>query len=144
IEMPFSGREQPRRDFARTILGRLRGGDRITAVVDQHITPVLLDDAVQALRLLVEARYAGVIHVAAADSTTPFIFANSIAARLGLDPGLIQPENFDTFAMKRPARRPQHSWLDVSLFGRQFGAQVLRSVEAELDSWCDQLQAVPV
>jgi len=144
IEMPFSGREQPRRDFARTILGRLRAGQSISGVVDQHITPVFLDDAVHALRLLIEQRFAGVVHVAAADSTTPLQFARSIAARLDLDADLVQPEQFADFSAKRPAKRPQHSWLDVSLFGRLFGTHVLRPVEAELESWCDQLQPVAV
>jgi dTDP-4-dehydrorhamnose reductase len=143
IEMPFSGREQPRRDFARTILGRLQAGQSISGVVDQKITPVFLDDAVEALRVLIEQRFVGVVHVAAADATTPFQFAQSIAARLDLDPELFQPEQFATFSAKRPAKRPQHSWLDVSLFGRLFDRHVLRPVEAELDSWCDQLQPVP-
>jgi dTDP-4-dehydrorhamnose reductase len=116
IEMPFSGREQPRRDFARTILGRLRDGQAISGVVDQQITPVFLDDAVHALRILIEQRFAGVIHVAAADSTTPYQFARSIAVRLELDQALVQPEQFATFSAKRPAKRPQHSWLDVYLF----------------------------
>jgi dTDP-4-dehydrorhamnose reductase len=144
IEMPFSGREQPRRDFARTILGRLRAGQSISGVVDQHITPVFLDDAVHALRLLIDAPSAGVVHVAAADWTTPFRFAQSIARRVDLDSGLIEPEDFAIFAAKRPAQRPQHSWLDVSLFASRFGVNVLRSVEEELDSWCDQLEALPV
>jgi dTDP-4-dehydrorhamnose reductase len=144
IEMPFSGRDVSRRDFARTILGRLRAGESISGVVDQRITPVFLDDAVQALRLLVERPHAGVMHVAAASWTTPFDFAQSIAKRLGLDEALIRPEEFAAFVTKRPARRPQHSWLDVSLFGNGFGAHVLRPVEAELDSWCAQLEPISV
>ena len=58
-------------------------------MTDQHITPVFLDDTVHALRLLVEQPYAGIVHIAAADWTTPFIFAHSIARRLGLDEGLV-------------------------------------------------------
>jgi dTDP-4-dehydrorhamnose reductase len=81
--------------------------------------------------------------VAAADATTPLWFARSIARRLGLNGDLIQPEQFDVFATTRPARRPQHSWLDVSLFAKLFGSNVLRPVEAELDTWVDQLSRVP-
>jgi dTDP-4-dehydrorhamnose reductase len=144
IEMPFSGRQVPRRDFARTILARLREGETIVGVADQRVTPVFLDDAVTALRLLVEQPYAGVIHVAAADWITPFDFARSIARRLGLDAALVQPAEFATFASRRPARRPQHSWLDVSLFSRVLSPNILRTVEAQLDSWCNQLAAEPV
>ena len=139
IEMPFSGRDHPRRDLARTIVRRIRDGEGMRCIVDQHITPVFLDDAVRALQMLVERRYSGVIHVAAADWTTPFEFARSIARRLGLDERLIEPEEFAAFVTKRPARRPQHSWLDVSLFSALFGGDVLRTVDAELESWSEQL-----
>jgi dTDP-4-dehydrorhamnose reductase len=143
IEMPFTGRDYPKRDLARTICERLRASQPITGVMDQRITPIFLDDAVRAFRLLAEARYTGNVHVAAADWTTPLTFARSIAERLGLNADLIQPESFDTFALKRVATRPQHSWLDVSLFAELFGADVLRPVESELDSWVDQLLTVP-
>jgi dTDP-4-dehydrorhamnose reductase len=144
IEMPFSGRNHVRADVARTMLSRLRAGQPLTGVVDQRITPVFLDDAVEALRLVIEERFAGVIHVAAASWTTPFEFARSIARRAKLDESLVQPEEFASFVTRRPARRPQHSWLDVSLFGNVFGTHILRPVEAELDSWYAQLAPLSV
>jgi dTDP-4-dehydrorhamnose reductase len=140
IEMPFSGQDYPKRDFARICQIRLESGQAIMGVTDQHITPVFLDDAVAGLRLLAEARTTGVVHVAAADWTTPFRFARSIARRLKLDLDLVQETTFDAFTATRPARRPQHSWLDVSLFGKLFGSAILRPVEAELDGWLAQLQ----
>jgi dTDP-4-dehydrorhamnose reductase len=143
IEMPFSGRDYPKRDFARTIGARLKSGLPISGVVDQRITPVFLDDAVHAFRRLLEARYSGVMHVAAADWTTPFRFARAIAQRLKVDADCIQPAHFDVFSTTRPARRPQHSWLDVSLFTDLFGALILQPVEVELDTWVDQLLTVP-
>jgi dTDP-4-dehydrorhamnose reductase len=124
------------------MLARLRSGQPISGVVDQRITPVFLDDAVEALRVLTERRYLGVIHVAAASWTTPFEFARAIARRQNLDQALVQPEHFASFVTKRPARRPQHSWLDVSKFASVFGAHILRPVEDELDSWCAQLEPV--
>src|SRR2546428_713775 len=72
IEMPFSAREHPKQDLARLCLARLQHGEPMVGVVDQRITPVFLDDAARALRRLVEARYTGVVHVAAADWTTPY------------------------------------------------------------------------
>jgi dTDP-4-dehydrorhamnose reductase len=143
IEMPFTGRDYRKRDLARTICERLRASQPITGVMDQRITPIFLDDAVRAFRLLAEARYSGTVHVASAEWTTPLGFARSIATRLGLNADLIQPEYFASFALKRPATRPQHSWLDVSLFAELFGADVLRPVESELDTWVDQLLTVP-
>ena len=140
IEMPFTGRSHPKRDLARTISARLREGQPIQGVSDQRITPLLLQDAASALRRLVESRYSGIMHVAASDWTTPFAFACSIAQRLDLPRELIQPVTFDSFASTRPARRPRHSWLDVSQFASVFGPGILRSVDEELDNWAHELR----
>ena len=138
IEMPFSARPHPKQDLARLCLARLGRGEPMVGVVDQRITPVFLDDAVRALRRLVEARFTGIVHVAAAGWTTPLRFIQSIARRLGRNADLVHEESFATFAPKRLARRPQHSWLDVALFEEQFGRDILRSPEAELDAWAAQ------
>jgi dTDP-4-dehydrorhamnose reductase len=141
IEMPFTGRDHPKRDLSRTLVARLKAGQPVQGVVDQRITPVFLDDAADALRRLVEAPYTGIIHLAAASWTTPYEFAASIAGRLGLNRELVEPVAFEQFAATRPARRPQHPWLDVSLFGRLFGDGVLRPVDEALDAWAGQLSA---
>jgi dTDP-4-dehydrorhamnose reductase len=143
IAMPFTAQNHPKRDFARICLQRLRAGEPIQGVVDQRITPVLLDDAVRALGLLSQQRWTGIIHVAAADWTTPYGYARSIAQRLGLDVDLVQPEDFARFGLKRAARRPQHSWLDVAVFVETFGPNVLRPLEAEVEVWVEQLQHGP-
>jgi dTDP-4-dehydrorhamnose reductase len=110
-------------------------------VVDQRVTPVFLDDAVRALRRLIEARFTGIIHVAAAGWTTPYVFIRAIAVRMGLNADLVAAETFADFAPKRPARRPQHSWLDVAQFEEHFGRDILRAPEAELDAWAQQVSA---
>jgi dTDP-4-dehydrorhamnose reductase len=143
IAMPFTARNHPHRDFARTCLQRLQAGEPIRGVQDQRITPVLLDDAVHALRLLALARFTGIVHVATSAWTTPYRFARSIATRLGLNIDLVQAENFETFVISRPARRPQHSWLDVSLFTDLFGPDVLRPLETEVEMWVNQLKHLP-
>jgi dTDP-4-dehydrorhamnose reductase len=142
IEMPFTGRDHPKRDLARTIVARLRAGQPVQGVKDQHITPVFLDDAAEAIRCLVEAPYTGIIHVAASTWTTPYAFAVSIAQRVRLNADLVEPVAFERFAATRAARRPQHPWLDVALFSRLFGDNVLRPVEQGLDAWAEQFSAV--
>jgi dTDP-4-dehydrorhamnose reductase len=143
IEMPFTARAHPRSDFARICLNRLQAGQSILGVEDQRITPVFLDDVARALRLIAAERFLGIVHVAAADWTTPYRFARSIAQRLGLDTGLVVPERFEIFAARRAARRPQHSWLDVSFFADMFGRNVLRPSEVQLDAWVKQLANAP-
>jgi dTDP-4-dehydrorhamnose reductase len=141
IEMPFTGRAHRKLDLARTLAGRLIAGQPIRGVTDQRITPVFLDDVADGLRCLVEAPYTGILHVAATTWTTPYELALSIAQRLGLDASLIAPETFERFSRARVAIRPQHSWLDVSLFGRLFSHDVLRSIDDQLDAWVAQFSA---
>jgi dTDP-4-dehydrorhamnose reductase len=143
IAMPFTARDYPKRDFARTCLRRFEAGQPIRGVQEQRITPVFLDDAVRALRLLSRTRFAGIVHVAASEWTTPYRFARTIAELFGFDLDLVQAEQFETFVASRPARRPQHSWLDVSLFGDLFGREILRPLEIEVRAWADQVQKLP-
>jgi dTDP-4-dehydrorhamnose reductase len=139
IEMPYSPRWHRKLDFARLCVSRLRTATEVVGVVDQRITPVFLDDAVEALARLAEARAAGVFHVAAATWTTPYDFASAVATVLNLDAQLIVQERFERFATFRPAPRPQHSWLDVGKFEREIGAGVLRDVDESLGVWAAQI-----
>jgi dTDP-4-dehydrorhamnose reductase len=141
IEMPYTARPHAKRDLARLVVGRLQQKQMLQAVTNQSITPVFLDDAVSALRTLAEAHYSGVVHVAASDWTTPYNFAAGIARWLDLPRDLIVPAAFEEFAASRPARRPQHSWLDVARFTSQFGSGILRSVDDALEAWTAQWHA---
>jgi dTDP-4-dehydrorhamnose reductase len=139
IEMPYSPRPHRKLDFARLCVSRLRSGTEVVGVIDQRITPVFLDDAVEALARVAEQRFEGILHVAAATWTTPYEFAQAVAAALSLDSGLIARERFERFATFRPAPRPQHSWLDVGKFEREVGAGVLRGVDEALADWAAQV-----
>jgi len=142
IEMPFTAQEHAKRDFARTCLARLRAGQPLAGVTDQRITPVLLDDAARALLRLAALRRPGIVHVAATSWTTPYLFARGIAERLRLDTGLVEPARFDEFSKRRPATRPQHSWLDVSLCSELIGPGIPRPMADQLDAWAAQLLVV--
>lgn len=144
IEMPFSAQPHRKVDFARLCLGRLRSGQAFTGVRDQRITPVFLDDAAEALRRLLALRVVGTVHVAASTWTTPYDFARGIAVRLGLDTDAVTTTSFQEFSATRPARRPQHSWLDVGKATALIGPGVLRSVDEQLDAWAAQLLTTPV
>jgi dTDP-4-dehydrorhamnose reductase len=143
VEMPFSAQPHHKRDFARTCVGRFETGQRLIGVVDQRITPVYLDDAVEALRRLIDQRVTGTVHLAPTTWTTPYDFARAIATRTGFAPDLVHPDTFDHFATQRPARRPQHSWLDVTYAEQVLGQRVLRPVDEQLDAWAAQMLVVP-
>jgi dTDP-4-dehydrorhamnose reductase len=139
IEMPYSPRWHRKLDFARLCVSRLRTGTEVVGVLDQRITPVFLDDGVEALARLAEARAPGVFHLAAATWTTPYDFARAVAAALDLDAQLIVQERFERFATFRPAPRPQHSWLDVGKFERDIGPGILRGVDESVSAWAAQI-----
>ena len=141
IEMPFTGRPHPKRDLARTLAARMQATQPIQGVTNQRITPLFLEDGAAALRMLIDQRHAGVIHVAAADWTTPYDFAAGIAQRLELSIEQIQSATFEDFSRTRPALRPQHSWLDVSRFGELYGPGILKPVQEQLDLWVKQCQS---
>jgi dTDP-4-dehydrorhamnose reductase len=139
IEMPYSPRWHRKLDFARLCVSRLRTGTEVVGVVDQRITPVFLDDGVEALAQIAEQRVEGVLHVAAGSWTTPYEFALGVATALKLDHGLINQERFERFATFRPAPRPQHSWLDVGKFEREVGPGILRGVDESISAWAAQV-----
>ena len=141
IEMPFTGRPRAKRDLARTLAARMEQNQPIQGVTDQRITPLFLDDGAAALRALLDGRHSGLIHVAASDYITPYDFACGIADRLHLSREHVQAESFSRFSMTRSAKRPQHSWLDVSRFTKLYGPGILRPVQDELDLWVEQCQS---
>ncbi|MBV9547882.1 MAG: NAD(P)-dependent oxidoreductase [Chloroflexi bacterium] len=135
IEMPFTATHARKSDFARLVARRLAGNEPVIAVDDQRITPILLDDAAAALAELVRQRFEGIVHLAATTWTTPYDYAMAIARRLGLREELISRQPFADFAKTRAAARPQHSWLDVSLFTQRCCSAVLRNMDAQVDAW---------
>ncbi|HET6315462.1 MAG TPA: NAD(P)-dependent oxidoreductase [Chloroflexota bacterium] len=140
IEMPFTAQPLRKTDFARICLSKLQRGESIAGVADQRITPVFLDDAAAALLRLIELQVTGIVHVAAASWTTPYEFARGIAVRLELNANLIQQASFADFSQSRAAKRPQHSWLDVSKAQRLVGQRMLRNIDEQLDAWAAQVR----
>ena len=68
---------------------RLQAGQALFGVTDQRITPVFLDDALTALRQIVQQRYRGTLHVAASTSTTtPSSTTTHLLRARGPQPGL--------------------------------------------------------
>jgi dTDP-4-dehydrorhamnose reductase len=137
IEMPFTARSTRKSDFARLVAQRLLARQPLRAVDDQRITPILLDDAAAGLAELLLRPQTGVVHLAATTWTTPYAYAIGVARRLGLCEELIQRQHFADFARTRPAARPQHSWLDVSLF-MQRNSHILRPMAAQLEAWASE------
>jgi dTDP-4-dehydrorhamnose reductase len=127
--MPYSAVHTKKLDLVRLVLGRLKNGEKVFGVTDQNVNPIFVDDLVFAIGKILENKSSGIYHVGASSFTTPDKFLHLLAKEFNLDENLITPQSFDEFSKTRPAKRPQHSWLDTSKFNKDFGEGILHSVE---------------
>lgn len=144
VEMPFSAHFDKKGDFARFFLDKLKSNEQISAVSDQKITPIFVDDVVYALVLLINNKKAGIIHIASEDWTTPYNFAKKIAQQFNLEQGLLKEARFLEFNKTRKAPRPQHSWLDTGKFRDEFTDEVLHTVEEEIKMFKEQTDSLQI
>lgn len=132
ICMPFSPFYELKSDIARFFLGELQNGRPIKAIEDQWVTPTLVSDIVNSLKVLVEADVSGLYHVSSTDSVTPLEFAKTIAETFGLDYSLISPISFDEYNKSKQAKLLKYSWLNPAKFEDEFGEGSLHTVEEGL------------
>ena len=128
------------------MLGRLQQRHELTAFMDVHFTPMLINDLVDVLVELIELRVEGILHVAGSERLSKCDFARRLADVYGLSTDLIRPISVEQHAFK--ARRPK----DMSL-STQKGAQILgrpmpgvveglrRLRELEEQGWAGELAA---
>lgn len=132
ISMPFSSHYELKKDVARFFLGQLKDGNPVKAVEDQEITPTLVDDIANALSILLENNSTGIYHVSSKDSVTPLEFVKQIAETFKLDYSLISPLAIDEFNKSKKAKLLKYSWLSSTKFEKEFGDEVLHTVEEAL------------
>lgn len=133
ICMPFSAFYQLKKDVARFFLEELKAGKQIKAVEDQKITPTLVDDIANALKVLVDSRNPGIYHVCSKNNTTPYEFARLIAQNFNLDVSLIKPISFDEYNKGKLAKLLQNSWLGCTKFEKNFGDKILHTIEEDIE-----------
>ena len=132
ISMPYSARYEAKLDIARYFLKQLRSGSKIWAVDDQRITPTLVDDIANALRVILQEKSTGFYHVSSKDSVTPLEFAKTIAETFGLDYSLISKVTLSEYNKSKKAKLLKYSWLNPTKFEKQFGDDILHTVEESL------------
>lgn len=122
-------------DIARMVVKNLTQGDIFTSTTDQEINPIYVDHLIGAISLIIENRASGIYHVGAKDYTTPYQFSKKIAKSLNLDAKLIKSTTFSKFSKTRPELRPQHEWLDVSKFLKDFGKGSLFTIDEGIEAF---------
>jgi len=138
--MPYSAVYTKKLDLARTVLSRLKNKESVFGVVDQNINPIFVDDLIMAIGKILENQSNGIYHLGASSFTTPMKFIEKIAELFDLDKELIIKMDFAEFSQTRPAKRPQHSWLDTSKFINQFGSDILHTVGEGLELFKKQIE----
>jgi dTDP-4-dehydrorhamnose reductase len=110
VRTNFYGWGHPgRQSFSDWILSAIRRGDPLSMFHDVYITPILVNDLIDALMDLVPVAASGIYNVAGGERVSKYAFGVALARRFGLDESLIRPVSVETFAFK--ARRPH----DMSL-----------------------------
>lgn len=131
----YSAMYKGKTDLARLALSKLMTGQAFTATNDQEINPIYIDHLIAALATILKNRAAGIYHLGATDYTTPYDFTKRLVRKLKLDESKIIPITFAEFSKTRPEPRPQHEWLNVSKFQKDFGRGILHTVDEGIEAF---------
>lgn len=133
ISMPYSAFYGLKKDVARFFLQELKNGKTVKAIEDQWITPTLVDDIADALRVFIDASSSGLYHVSSRNSVTPLEFAKTIAEVFKFDYSLISSMTLDEFNQSKTAKLLKYSWLNPAKFEKEFGLKILHTINEDLE-----------
>src|SRR3989344_1642787 len=111
ISMPYSAHFELKKDVVRFFLEQLKQGNPIKAIEDQRITPTLVDNIANALKILIENNSVGFYHVSSIDSVNPLQLAKNIAEEFNLDYSKISSVSFEKYNKEKKAKLLKYSWL---------------------------------
>lgn len=132
LSMPFSANYELKKDVARFFLAELKRGNSVKAIEDQRITPTLVLDIANALKVLIESGNEGIYHISSKDCVTPLEFAKTIAETFHLNYSLVNAISLEEYNKNKKAKLLRYSWLNPAKFEREFGDQILHTVEEGL------------
>lgn len=132
ISMPFSSYYKLKKDVARFFYQTLKNKQKVQVVEDQRITPTIVSDIANALKILVENRAEGFYHVSSKDFVTPLGFVKTMVEMCGFDYSLVESIKLEEYNKSKKAKLLQYSWLNPAKFEKEFGDQILHTVEEGL------------
>lgn len=138
ISMPFTAHYDLKKDVARFFVEQLKKGNEVTAITDQHITPTLVDDIAQALKIFVQEKKEGLYHVSSKNSTTPFEFAKLLAQIFGCNRDLVKEISLEEYNKRKEAPLLKYSWLSPAKFTAEFGEKKLHTIAGAIGLFRDQ------
>lgn len=108
IAYPYRAYFEPKKDFVRSIIEKLKNKQRLTMIIDGKMTPTFIDDIAYGLKHLIKNFAPEIFHLVGADSLSPYEAGGLIAKIFNLDQNLIKKISYQEY-MKNRARRPQYS-----------------------------------
>lgn len=142
ISYPFRAHYTEKLDFARKILLLFDQGKLYPMFSDQIITPTFIDEAVNVIEKIGEIERAGVYHLASANTTTPYDFANYLLEKARGVKGVVREGFLEEF-LKVPGRtpRPIYGGLDTkktqSILGVRF-----KTWQKAIDEFVRQIESI--
>lgn len=127
--MIYSPNYPHKKDFAKFAYESLKYKKRFTGIVDQFVNPTYIDDLVNGISKILEKRSKGIYHIAATNYSTNYEFLKKIAKAFKLDEKLIIKITFEEFFKDKPAPRQKYSRLSTQKFTKEFGNNVLHSID---------------
>lgn len=122
--------------FVTWLCGKLRAGEKVNIVVDQHNNPTLADSVVDVTFKLLKSDATGLFHVTGSDCLSRYDFSLQIAKKFALNAKLINP--ITTPQLNQVARRPTKVKMNTGKAERATGLKML-SVGEGLDMLKRQL-----
>lgn len=136
----YSSFYERKSDIVRLLIKKLKQGKSFSATIDQEINPIYVSHLIRAISIIIDNKAHGIYHIGAKDYTTPYDFCKKIAKKLGLNPNLIKGVTFKQFSKTRSEPRPQHEWLDVSKFLKDFGPDSLYTIDEGIEDFVADYQ----
>ncbi len=104
LAFPYRAQFEPKKDFVRAIIDKLKNGEEIKGVTDQIFCPTLIDDIAYAIDALIKNDATGIYHAVGDQALTPYEAAIKIAEEFGLDSGLVSRVTREEFFKDRAPR----------------------------------------
>ncbi len=104
VAYPFRKEFEPKKDFVRAILSRLKDGLPIKAVSDHIMCPTYIDDIAISIDKIIDNKASGVFHAVGSASLSPYAAALMIAEKFNLDKNLITTTTRDQYFQGKAAR----------------------------------------
>lgn len=95
-------REATRPNLAEWLVGRLEAGEPVRGFTDVSFTPILVNDLVDALLVLIRRCLSGVYHVAGGEAASKYTFARLLAEVFRFDPDCVRPGSVAHAALRAP------------------------------------------